>query len=122
VHVPQSCSVGAGTVLLAGTVLTADVLLGRHVVCMPHVTLTHDNTVDDGATLCASATLGGWVHVGSRAYLGMACSVRERVRIGADATVGMGAVVLTDVPAGQTWVGLPAAALAGVGRDVSVPR
>ena len=113
VDVPQSCSVGAGSILLAGTVLTADVSVGRHVVCMPQVTLTHDNTVDDAATLCASATLGGWVHIGSRAYLGMACSVRERVRIGPDATVGMGAVVLNDVPAGQTWVGVPASAMAG---------
>ena len=34
--------------------------------------------------------------------------LREGVRIGADATVGMGSVVLDDVPAGQTWVGVPA--------------
>jgi sugar O-acyltransferase (sialic acid O-acetyltransferase NeuD family) len=112
VRVAESCSIGAGSVLLAGTVLTADVRLGRHVVCMPNAVLTHDDVVEDGATLCASAVLGGSVVVGSRAYLGMSCSVRERVRIGADATIGMGAVVLRDVPAGQTWAGVPAVALA----------
>lgn len=111
VSIPDSCSVGVGSVLLAGTVLTADVTLGRHVVCMPNVVLTHDDVVEDGATLCASAVLGGSAMVGSRAYLGMGCSVRERVRIGADATIGMGAVVLRDVPEGQTWVGVPASAL-----------
>ena len=88
--------------------LTADVEVGEHVVLMPHVTLTHGCTVADFATLCAGVSLGGDVEVGEAAYLGMNASVREGVRIGADATVGMGSVVLDDVPAGETWVGVPA--------------
>jgi sugar O-acyltransferase (sialic acid O-acetyltransferase NeuD family) len=108
VDVPVSCRIGAGCIVLAGCVLTADVLVGRHAVLMPHVTLTHDDVVEDCTTLCAGAMLGGGVHVGARAYLGMASSVREGCRIGADATVGMGAAVLRDVPEGQTWIGVPA--------------
>jgi sugar O-acyltransferase (sialic acid O-acetyltransferase NeuD family) len=111
VSVPSSCSVSPGSVLLAGTALTADVTIGLHVVCMPQVVLTHDNVLHEGATLAAAAVLGGSVVVGRRAYLGMACSVREGVRIGEAATIGMGAVVLNNVPDGQTWVGVPAADL-----------
>ncbi len=110
VTVPDGCTVGAGTVLLAQVVLTADVTVGRHVVAMPHVTLTHDVVVEDYATLCAGVALGGSVRVGSGAYLGMNASVRERLSVGADATVGMGAAVLRDVPPSQTWVGVPARA------------
>lgn len=113
VELPRTCSVGAGSILLAGTVLTAGVRVGRHVVCMPRVVLTHDDVVEDGATLCAGVTLGGSVRVGTGAYLGMSCSVREGLRIGAGATVGMGAVVLADVPDGQTWVGVPACEMPG---------
>jgi sugar O-acyltransferase (sialic acid O-acetyltransferase NeuD family) len=108
VEVPDGCAVGIGSIVLAGCVLTADVHIGRHVVAMPHVTLTHDDVVGDYATLCAGVALGGAVEVGPRAYLGMSSSVRERCRIGADATVGMGATVVSDVPAGETWVGVPA--------------
>ncbi len=108
VEVPAGCTVGAGTVLLARTVMTAGVSVGRHVVVMPQVTLTHDDVVEDFATLCAGVVLGGEVRVGSAAYLGMASSVRERVTVGAGATLGMGAALLHDVPAGQTWVGVPA--------------
>jgi sugar O-acyltransferase (sialic acid O-acetyltransferase NeuD family) len=108
VHVPGSVHVGAGSVLLAGTVLTASVVLGRHVVCMPHVTLTHDDQIADYVTLCAATTLGGGVRVGVGAYIGAAASIRERVEVGENSIVGMGAVVLKDVPAGETWVGLPA--------------
>ncbi len=116
VDVPGSARIGAGSVLLAGTVLTADVQLGDHVVCMPRVVLTHDDVVDDGATLCAGVTLGGSVRIGSAAYLGMACSLKEGVQVGAGALIGMGAVVLADVPAGQTWVGVPARPLNHAGR------
>ena len=108
VEVPDGCTVGAGSVLLAGVVLTADVRVGRHVVLMPHVTLTHDDEVRDAATLAAGATLGGRVRVGPRAYLGMRSAVRERVRVGAGATLGMGAVLLTDLPDDETWAGVPA--------------
>ena len=111
VDVPATGRVGAGTILLAQTVLTADVQIGRHVVVMPHVTLTHDDVVEDFATLCAGVTLGGDVTVGLAAYVGMNASVRERTVIGPEATVGMGAVVLTDVPGGDVWAGVPARSL-----------
>lgn len=115
VWMPASCSVGAGSILLAGTVLTADVTVGRHVVCMPNVTLTHDDAVHDFATLAAGVTLGGGVVVGESAYLGMNSAVRERVRVGAGATLGMGAVLLEDIPPGETWAGVPARRLGTAG-------
>lgn len=120
VEVPRGCTVGRGSILLAGAVLTADVHVGRHVVAMPHVVLTHDDVVEDHATLCAGATLGGGVRVGEAAYLGMRCAVREHVTVGAGATVGMGAVVLRDVPPGETWTGVPARARAVRGAPLPV--
>lgn len=108
VRVPAGCSVGSGSIVLAQTVLTTDVAIGRFVVAMPHVVLTHDDRVDDFATLCAGVALGGHVHVGSRAFLGMNSSVRQGVRISDDSTLGMGSTLLTDLPAGETWAGVPA--------------
>jgi sugar O-acyltransferase (sialic acid O-acetyltransferase NeuD family) len=112
VTVPPSCTIGNGSVVLAGCVLTASVTLGDHVVVMPQVTLTHDDVVEDFATLCADVTLGGYVRVGRAAYVGMSASVRERVRVGAGSTLGMGSVLLTDLPDDEVWAGVPARRLA----------
>lgn len=108
VQVPEGCAVGEGSILLANVVLTAAVTVGRHVVAMPGVILMHGVVVDDYATFAAGAAMGGSVVVGRAAYLGMNSSVRQRSRIGARAVIGMGAAVVTDVPDGQIWVGVPA--------------
>jgi sugar O-acyltransferase (sialic acid O-acetyltransferase NeuD family) len=111
VEIPEGCAVGGGSILLAGVALTTAVTIGEHVVIMPNASLTHDCVLEDYVTICAGTALGGDVVVRRNAYLGMNSSVRERKIIGVGATLGMGAVLLRDLPAGETWVGAPAGPL-----------
>jgi len=48
------------------------------------------------------------VTVGRACYLGAGGSVKEGVRIGDDALLGMGSVLLTDMPASAVYGGNPA--------------
>jgi sugar O-acyltransferase (sialic acid O-acetyltransferase NeuD family) len=109
--------VGAGSIILAGCVATADVTIGAHCILMPNVTLTHDDVLADHVVCGAVATLAGRVQVGEGSYLGSSCAIRQGCWIGAWATIGMGAVVLHDVPVGQVWVGVPAHYL----RSIELP-
>ncbi len=108
VQYPEGCKVGRGSILLRHVTLTTAVTLGSHVVAMPSVTFAYDDDVADFATFAAGVSLGGGVRIGRAAYLGTNSSVRERTSVGAYATVGMGAAVLSNVPDGETWVGVPA--------------
>jgi sugar O-acyltransferase (sialic acid O-acetyltransferase NeuD family) len=106
--VGSGCVVGPGSVLLAGTVLTADVTVGSHVAVMPHAVLTHDDQVGDYATIASGVRLGGGAVLGRGAYVGSGALVREGVTVGAWSLVGMGSVVLRDVPPDEVWAGNPA--------------
>lgn len=107
-RIGRSSDIAAGSILLDNVVVTADAAIGRHVVVMPNCTITHDDVLEDFATLAAGVSLGGSVRVGEAAYIGMNASVRQGLTIGSESTVGMGAVVLDDVPAEATWAGVPA--------------
>jgi acetyltransferase-like isoleucine patch superfamily enzyme len=56
------------------------------------------------------ASVSGNVTLGDEVTVGTTAAIRQGVRVEAGAVVGMGAVVLHDVPAGATVVGVPAAA------------
>nr|MDT0658405.1 acetyltransferase [Micromonospora sp. DSM 115978] len=107
-HVGAGSRVGPGSVLLAGTVLTADVTVGAHVAVMPQAVLTHDDRVEDYVTIASGVRLGGGAVLAEGAYIGAGALLREGVTVGAWSLVGMGSVVLRDVPAGQVWAGNPA--------------
>ena len=108
VQYPEGCRIGRGSILLRNVTLTASVTIGSHVVAMPSVTFTHDDDVADFATFAAGVSLGGGVRRGRAPHRGMTARVRARTSVGAYATVGMGAAVLSNVPDGETWVGVPA--------------
>ena len=99
---------GAGSVMMANVVVTAPQEIGSHVVVMPHVTITHDDEIADYVTFASRVALAGAVAVGTGAYLGSGALIREGLKIGAWSLIGMGAVVLEDVPPSQVWVGNPA--------------
>ena len=106
--VSTSSRIGPGSVLLAYVALTADVTIGSHVAVMSHVSLTHDNIVEDFATLASGVRLSGRVRIGQRSWVGAGALVREDRVIGAGALVGLGSVVIDDVPACEVWAGVPA--------------
>lgn len=104
----EGSRIGRGSIVLRNVTLTTAVSLGSHVVVMPSVTFSYDDDVSDFATIAAGVSLGGGVRIGKGAYLGLNSSVRERTSVGNYATIGMGAAVLSSVPDGETWVGVPA--------------
>ena len=76
----------------------ARTVIGDGCYLMNKCYIAHDNVLHDGVTMASSATLGGHVHVGAGANLGMGAIVHQRRVIGPLAMVGMGAVVTRDVP------------------------
>lgn len=78
---------------------------------MAHVHVGHDAIIGDGCELAPGSRVGGFAVLEDGVKLGMNAVVLPKVRVGAGARIGAGAVVTRDVPAGETWVGVPAESL-----------
>lgn len=75
---------------------------------MPYVLVGHDAIVGAGCEVAAHTVIAAHSVVGSGAKLGLGTIMRPGTIIGAGARTGAGAVVVSDIPEGETWVGNPA--------------
>ncbi len=107
-YVAPSAVLGIGTVICAGAVIQPEARLGAHVIANTSSSVGHDCQIDDYAHVAPGTNIAGGVVVEQGAFLGIGSRVIPLRRIGAWATVGAGAAVYRDVPAGATVVGVPA--------------
>lgn len=111
-YLAPSSRIGPGCIVHSGALLWSGVELGTGVLVSPHAQVAHHVFVEDFCLLSMSSTVGSHAHVGSGATIGIGATVSTGgIRIGRDALVGAGAVVVDDVPDGVTVVGNPARVL-----------
>ena len=82
--------------------------IGPHTVLSSGSIIEHDNTIGQGVFLHPAVRLAGTVTVEDFAILGIGACVIPGRRIGADASVAPGAVVIRDVAPATAVAGVPA--------------
>lgn len=107
VQVPESVQIGEGTVVMAGTQFTTDAKIGSHVVIYLNCSITHDVSIGSFCTIPPGCHLSGACCLETGVELGAGVIVLPQRRIGAWAVIGAGSVVIDDIPADSTAVGVP---------------
>lgn len=95
-HDNISCGSGGNTVIEDYVKLDALVHIG------------HDAYLSGNVEITAGSIIGGFDELGCHAYVGINASIRNRVHIGENSIIGMGATVTKSVEAGITVAGNPA--------------
>jgi len=108
-----SAEIGPGLQTMPDVIVHSEAVIGRQCLLNTRCLVEHDCVLEDGVEIGPSATLAGRVHVGANTWICTGASVRPRVRIGRNAIVGAGAVVVSDIPDGVVAVGVPARPMAG---------
>lgn len=106
--IADSASIAEGCFVAALAVVGPCCVVDKGAIVNHGAVVDHDCLVGDFCHIGPHATLGGGVKIGRRAFVGANATVLPGRIIGDDAIIGAGAVVLDDVPAGQTFVGVPA--------------
>ena len=111
--VSRTAQIGRGCVLHPHCFVGCKASIYDFVFCLPGVTINHDNVLEERVIVTSKVSLAGAVHVGRGSYLGQSCTVRQFINIGSQCIVGMGAVVVKDVPDHSIVVGNPARVMNG---------
>lgn len=107
---PNAC-IGDGTVVFAGAIVQARAIVGNHVILNTGCSVDHDCDVGDFSHVGPGAHLAGVVTLEEGVFMGIGSSVIPMKHVGAWSTVGAGGVVVDDLPAEVTAVGVPARAI-----------
>ena len=68
----------------------------------------HNAEIGDGTIIVAHATIGGSAKIGKNCFIGEGARIKQHITIGDQVIVGMGSVVLKDVPDRDIVAGNPA--------------
>ena len=109
--VSPHASLGEAVFVAARAVVGPGATLGDGVIVNHGAVVDHDCVVGDFSHIAPNATLGGGVQVGAQALVGAGANVLPGKQVGDLAVVGAGAVLLSDIPAGRHWAGVPAVSI-----------
>jgi acetyltransferase-like isoleucine patch superfamily enzyme len=133
VRIGENCDLGSHIIIKAGTVIGDGVKIDSGVQFSGAGTTVGDGaTIRNNSIICRECTIGsgvfispqvmtiyqefteegnrpkGGIRIGDAAHIGTNATIGAGVKIGANAWVGAKALVLKDVPEGETVKGIPA--------------
>lgn len=106
--VSKYAQIKRGSVVMPGAVINAFSSVGESCIINSNAVVEHDCKLADFVHVCPNSALAGGTIVGERTWVGIGSSVRQLINIGADVLIGAGSVVVNDISAGVTVVGVPA--------------
>jgi sugar O-acyltransferase (sialic acid O-acetyltransferase NeuD family) len=106
--VSRRSDLSSGTIIMSGVSCAGRVVIGAGAIILQNCAIGHDVGLNDFVTVSITVAIGGSARIEEGAYLGMGCSIAPGTKVGRQAVIGMGAVVIRNVPDHCVVVGNPA--------------
>ena len=99
--------IGEGVIIYPNASITVNCKIGKFVSVLGS-NLGHDLNIGDYSTISGNCSLNGHVSIGNRVFIGTHCAVIPSRKIGDDAFICAGSIVISNVSPGSKVFGNPA--------------
>jgi len=106
--ISRTARVGRGCVFYPHCFVGLNAVVEDLVFCMTGSVINHDNRIGTFTALTTGVQLAGYVTIEPECYLGQSSTIRQYLKIGRHSLIGMGSVVVKDVPPESVMAGNPA--------------
>lgn len=106
VIIKDNCDVGANTVIQRGR--TRDTIIGENTFIAPSCNIGHDTIIGKRVIITGMNQICGYCEIADEVYIAPNCCILPRKKIGKRAFVGVGSLVLHNVPPNTVVYGRPA--------------
>lgn len=111
VFISDRTKVGDGSIICSGVFVSCDVKIEENVYIQALAAIGHDCKIGANSVISSFASFGGTCAVGECSFIAMSVPVKEKTNIGSNSIVGLGSVVLRDIPDNVVALGNPARAM-----------
>lgn len=118
-NIHESVNVGNAVYILPGTNIMPLSTISNYVMISMGVNIAHHTIVEKGTFISQGVNVGASLTIKSMSFIGISSTIMTGVCVvGAEATVGAGAVVIKDVPDNAVVAGVPAKILRYKGQTI----
>jgi sugar O-acyltransferase (sialic acid O-acetyltransferase NeuD family) len=96
-----------GTVVFANAVINSFAKIGKACIISTGSIIEHDCKLEDGVHISPNTVSGGTVYIGKKPWVCLGSSIADHIKVGENAVIGAGSVVLNDVPDNVLMAGVP---------------
>ncbi len=107
-YVAPSATIGSGSIIMPLCAISAGAQIGMNCLLMASTTVGHNSILADHCHLAAQSCISSSVTLRVGVHIGLNATVGDNLEIGQYSTLGMGSVLLKNIPPQQIWVGNPA--------------
>jgi len=106
--IASDATIGEGVCICPGSVVGSQATVGDNTIINTISSLDHDSVLGAHSFVAPGVSIAGGVHIGQRVFLGIKSAVFPNIRIGDNAVVRAGSLLVKDVPKGVKVGGNPA--------------
>jgi len=106
VIIGDNVDIGSNTSIDRGALGNTIIGEGAKIDNLVHI--AHNVKVGKHSAVISHAMIGGSTIIGDYSWVAPNAALKDQIAIGQNVTVGMGAVVMKNIPNGETWTGSPA--------------